>query len=378
MQIVEAGILQAGEPGTARAALTFPSVIALANGALLATLRAGSTKDSADEMLDLYRSDDGGRTWRELRRLGFDGEVPAGPGGARGTLKVCYLTELAPGHLIAAAMWIDRTSYPGQPLFNPVTEGCLPMFILLADSRDGGATWTPWRRVLLPDDIGPASLTSPILRLPDGTLAISVETNKHYHDDAKWRQRVVLVHSRDSGRTWGAPITAGQDPSGRIFNWDQRLGLAPDGRIGAFVWTYDSDARIYLNVHRRISADGGMTWSRAEDLGFADQPGRLAVLPDGRVVLPWVDRFGTRSIRARLAPAIDAAFDPASEVALYTLGEDQARSASEDTTGALLAEMSLWTFGLPYAEALPDGDVLAVYYAGDQAALDIRWARLRV
>jgi hypothetical protein len=188
----------------------------------------------------------------------------------------------------------------------------------------------------------------------------------------------VLVHSRDSGRTWGAPITAGQDPSGRIFNWDQRLGLAPDGRIGAFVWTYDSDARIYLNVHRRISADGGMTWSRAEDLGFADQPGRLAVLPDGRVVLPWVDRFGTRSIRARLAPAIDAAFDPASEVALYTLGEDQARSASEDTTGALLAEMSLWTFGLPYAEALPDGDVLAVYYAGDQAALDIRWARLRV
>jgi hypothetical protein len=39
--------------------------------------------------------------------------------------------------------------------------------------------------------------------------------------------------------------------------------------------------------------------------------------------------------------------------------------------------MGVWTFGLPYAEALPDGDVLVVYYAGNDQTLDIRWARLR-
>jgi len=115
MKIVETGILSHGEPGTARAALTFPSVVALSSAALLATLRAGSTKDAADETVELHRSDDGGRTWRALRRFSFDETIA----GARGTLKVCYLTELAPGHLIAAAMWVDRTSYPGQPLFNP-------------------------------------------------------------------------------------------------------------------------------------------------------------------------------------------------------------------------------------------------------------------
>jgi Neuraminidase (sialidase) len=373
MQIVATGILSRAEPGTARAALTFPSVLALADGALLATLRAGSTKDAADEAVELYRSEDGGRTWRELRRLSFDEMV----GGARGTLKVCYLTELASGRLIAAAMWIDRTTYPGQPLFNPATEGCLPMSILLAESYDAGATWTSWRAVPLPDEIGPASLTSPILKLADGTLVMSIETNKHYHDTSRWFQRVVLFHSRDGGQTWGAPVTAGQDPSGRIFNWDQRLGLAPDGKIGAFVWTYDSATHRYLNIHRRISADGGRTWSRAEDLGFADQAGRPAVLPDGRVALPWVDRFGSRAIRARLAPAIDAAFDPANEVVLYTLDAGLV-GTGDDSTGALLADMSLWTFGLPYAEALPDGDILIVYYAGGEAAMDIRWARLRV
>jgi BNR repeat protein len=373
MKIVETGILSRGVPGTRRAILTFPSVVALASGALLATLRAGSTKDSADETVELYRSDDGGRIWRMLRQFSFDGTI----GSARGSLKLCYLTELAPGQLIAAAMWVDRTTYPGQPLFNPPTEGCLPMFILLATSSDEGATWSPWRVVQLPGEIGPASLTSPIVQLPDGALAMSVETNKHYHDEGQWLQRVVLIHSGDGGQTWGAPITAAQDPTGQIFNWDQRLGLAPDGRLGAFLWTYDRQARAYLNIHRRISSDGGMTWTDAEDLGFPDQAGRPAVLPDGRVLLPWVDRFGTHAIRARLAPAIDAAFDPATEVVLYELGTSGARGQDSDSTGALLAEMSLWTFGLPYAAALPDGDVLAVYYAGSETAMDIQWARVR-
>jgi hypothetical protein len=373
MNIVDTGTLARGIAGTPRAMLTFPAPVALARGALLAALRAGSTKDAADEAIELYRSDDAGRSWRMLRRLRFDDTL----GGARGTLKVCYLTEIAPGWLLAAAMWVDRTTYPGQPLFNPATEGCLPMSILLAESADDGATWSAWRHVPMPSEIGPASLTSPILRLADGRLAMSVETNKHYHDASKWYQKVVLFHSGDGGHTWGPPITAGRDPSGRIFNWDQRLGLAPDGPLGAFVWTYDSQANVYLNVHRRLSADGGMTWGAAEDLGFADQAGRPAVLPDGRVVLPWVDRFGTRSIRARLAAAIDAPFEPASEVVLYAQEQDAPGGADEDTTGALLAEMSLWTFGLPYAEALPDGDVLIAYYAGTETALDIRWACVR-
>jgi hypothetical protein len=374
MEIVASGTLSRADPGANRAMLTFPCVIALASGVLLATLRAGTTKDSADETIELYRSDDGGREWTIMQRLAFDGEVH----GAHGTLKVCYMTELSAGHLIAAAMWIDRTTYPGQPLFNPDTEGCLPMFILLADSYDSGASWSPWRLVTMPDELGPASLTSPIIQLPDGTLVLSVESNKQYADASRWYQRVVLFHSHDGGQTWGAPVTAGEDLSGRIFNWDQRLGMAPDGRLGAFIWTYDSDTKSYLNMHRRISSDGGMSWSAAEDLGVTDQAGRPAVLSDGRVVLPWVDRFGTRTIRARIAPAIDALLAPESDVEIYALGGDSARAASTDNTGDLLVEMSLWTFGLPYAEPLPDGDVLVVYYAGDAATLDIRWARLRV
>lgn len=372
MKIVETGILSRGTKGTERAVLTFPTVVPLSNGALLATCRVGSTKDSDDEMIELYRSLDGGRTWGEPW-LCFEALTVK---GVRGTLKLCYLTELSPGHLIAAGLWVDRETYPGQPLFNPETEGCLPMAILLADSYDFGDTWTPWRAVPMPAEIGPPSLTSPILKLADGTLAMSVETNKHYQDHTKWYQRAVLFHSTDLGQTWSEPVTASQDPTGRVFYWDQRAGVTPDGRIVTFLWTYDSETHTYLNVHRRLSSDAGRTWSPAEDLGFTDQAAHPAIMPDGRVVLAWVDRFQTHSIRVRLAPSVEAAFDPRTEVVIYSHNISTAQDSSGDDTGALLADMSLWTFGLPYAEALPDSDVMVVYYAGTEFVMDIHWARL--
>jgi len=225
----------------------------------------------------------------------------------------------------------------------------------------------------MPDGIGPASLTSPILKLADGTLALSIETNKEYHDDGPWMQKVVFFHSADQGRTWEGPSVAGEDPSGRIFNWDLRCGVAPDGRVASFAWTYDSGAARYLDIHRRISLDHGHTWSGAEALGFADQAARPAILVDGGVVLAYVDRFGSRSIRARLAPRMDAPFEPASEVVIYT--HDMA-AKEDESTGELLADMSIWTFGLPYAETLSDGDVMVVYYAGTGETLDIHWVRI--
>ena len=91
-------------------------------------------------------------------------------------------------------------------------------------------------------------------------------------------------------------------------------------------------------------------------------------------MLAWVDRFGSQSIRARAAKSIDAPFDPASDVVVYRHGATEGGSSD---TGDMLASMGLWSFGLPYAEALPNGEALVVYYAGSASALDVRWARLK-
>src|SRR5262249_26109924 len=159
-------------------------------------------------------------------------------------------------------------------------------------------------------------------------------------------------------------------PTGRIFNWDQRAAVAPDGRLAAFTWTYDSTTCRYLNVHRRISRDSALSWSPAEDLGFSDQPSHPAILPDGRTVLAWVDRFGSRWIRARLASDVAGPFEAWTEVTIYAHGSAAGSGSDRDDTGGVLGDMALWSFGLPYAETLGDGDVLVVYYAGTPAAMD--------
>jgi hypothetical protein len=372
MKISDRGVLNCGEPGTRHATSTFPTITSLGDGTLLATYRVGTTKDSADETIELRRSDDGGRTWSDPVSP-FDATV----NGTRGSLKLVYITPISEEHLIASALWVDREAFPGKPLFNDKTEGCLPMAILLSDSHDFGRTWTPWRVLPLPEEIGPPSLTSPLLRLPSGRLAVSIETNKSYENTSQWFQRVVYAYSADCGQTWGSPVTICQDPTARIFNWDQRAGVCPDGQLMTFTWTYDRETTCYLNVQRRLSRDEGVTWTAPDDLGFSDQPSRPAILPDGRVVIAWVDRFKSRSIRARLSRGIDAPFLPETEVVLYELEANIPETAAgEGNTGDLLAEMSVWNFGLPFAEALPDGDVIVVYYEGTASSLKASWARL--
>lgn len=372
MKILKTGQVTKSRSNTAQVIYTFPAVCQLSDGTLLLTCRSGSSKDSVDETIELYRSSDGGFTWSNPETPFAEARV----NGNQSSFRLCYLTEINPNHILAASMWIDRETHVGKPFFNPQTEGCLPMGIFLAVSFDRGETWSEWRYVDLPEELGPPSLTNPLIQLPDGTLVMNIETNKHYEDDSTWYQRVVCLHSTDLGQTWGEPRDAGFDPTGRIFNWDQRVGMTTDGALVSFSWTYDTVAQKYLNIHRRLSNDGGYTWSDAEDIGITDQAAHPAILSDGSTVLAWVDRYHTQSIRARLASHISAEFDPKSEVVIYSHQSDD-RLQSDDT-GALLEDMSVWSFGLPYAESLSNGDVIVVYYAGNDQMMDIHFARLQL
>jgi hypothetical protein len=170
------------------------------------------------------------------------------------------------------------------------------------------------------------------------------------------------------------------DPTGQLANWDQRGAVAPDGRLVSFAWVYDFDAVAYRNIRRRISTDEGRSFEPPTELGFADQPGHPAILPDDRVVLAWVDRFGTHSIRARMAPSMDGPFDPAGEIVLFDAAETPGTAAStRGTTGDALVDMQTWSYGLCYADTLPNGDVGVVHYApGETGGIDVRWLRLTV
>ncbi|MFN0167612.1 MAG: sialidase family protein [Bryobacteraceae bacterium] len=367
MNIVSKGILYTGTAGTPRAVASFPTVTSLGGTRLLATFRVGTGKDSEDEQVECCASDDGGATWSEPWRP-FGNVVD----GVVGSLKVVYVTRLSGGALFATTMWVDRTSFAGKPLFNEETQGCLPARILVAESVDQGTTWSQWRPVETPARLGPPSLTSPALLFPSGRIAISVESNKHYLDTSPWLQRVEYICSADGGKSWPESQLVCADSGGRLFHWDQRAGVTPDGRIVTFTWLYDSVAGKYLEIERRISSDEGRTWSAPEPLGISDQPSRPAIFPDGRLVLAWVDRYGSQSIRARAARSAEGRLEQ--EVTLY---DAAGPAAAYRDTGELLVDMGAWTYGLPYAEALPDGDAMVVWYGGNPASTSIHWARLR-
>ena len=65
MKIIATGTISQAKANTPRATLTFPSVIALSNGTLLATCRAGLTKDTADGSIEFFRSSNHGETWHK-------------------------------------------------------------------------------------------------------------------------------------------------------------------------------------------------------------------------------------------------------------------------------------------------------------------------
>ena len=84
MRIVQRGVLAESEAGTRRAVTTFPALAVLANGGLLATCRAGSSKDGADECAELYRWDGETRRWSAPSRPWTAPAVD----GVRGTLGI--------------------------------------------------------------------------------------------------------------------------------------------------------------------------------------------------------------------------------------------------------------------------------------------------
>src|SRR6266508_1144360 len=151
MRIVQTGTIHPAEPATRRAFAIFPAVLPLADGTLLACYRVGSTKDSDDETVELRRSADHGLTWSEAQSP-FPVYTEAGKSYS---LRVAYLAQAESGNLFASSLAVNRSAFPGKPLFNEATQGCLPMRILISESSDGGRTWHDWRRVEVPDDIGP-------------------------------------------------------------------------------------------------------------------------------------------------------------------------------------------------------------------------------
>ncbi len=370
MKRIAGGIALASVAGTDRQSCAFPQVAVLPSGRWLCACRAARTKaGAAGQHVVLSRSDDEGCTWTPA-------EAPfvAPPiAGRAGQFRALALTALGGEQVLATLYWVDHSD-PELPFFNPQTEGLLDSRIMLARSADGGCSWSTPELVDTAPFAVPTPITGPVLLLPNGEWICQFELNKPYYDTAPWVHASVLMFSADQGRTWPRYAIVSRDP--RIFYWDQRPQVLPDGRLFDVFWTYDTAAARYLSIHARESLDGGETWSELWDTGVPGQPAPVAPLPGGRLALVYVDRTGAPAIRCRVSHDGGRSWPATTSVPVYESGLDAQTTPKEGMADAW-AEMAKFSVGLPATATLPDGGVLVVYYAGaDTDRTSVRWARL--
>lgn len=359
-----------------RSVAFFPSLVAPADGSLVAAFTVGPAKHAVTGTLGLARSTDGGRSWRPLD-VAFETRLD----GVPGSLGSGEMVEVEPGRLLLFATWFDRSD-PGRPLFDPATSGILHSRQLVCESADGGATWSAWRCVPTAGLRG-CSLTGPVLRWDDGTIAVPFESYREFDDPDPKHHAAWMVVSRDGGRTFSAPMRVARHPEDRVYYWDQRLCPGPRaGEFTALFWTHDLAAQCDLPVHLcRGRLEGGrIVAAPPGPLPITGQIAAPLELSDGRLLAFVVDR--TRPCTMALWSSSDRGATWPVDERLTVHHHDETASLSQGQEGidfaAYWEDMGKWTFGHPVLRPLANGRVLAVWYAGVPGCMGIHWARIRI
>lgn len=354
----------------------FTSLCPLRSGTILCGFQNGPTKNAATSTIRLCRSADGGQSWQLLpARFETDRE------GTAGSLSAAELVEVEPGRLLLLATWFDRRD-PLRPLFDPVTEGILKSKQLLAVSNDDGNTWSDWREVPVGELKG-CSLTGPILRWADGTIAVPLESFKEYDDPHPGQHAAWLLVSRDGGQSFSPPMLVAQHPEHKVYYWDQRLcGGASLGEFTALFWTHDLAEQRDLTVHLRRGALAGERII-ASGICATPIPGQIAAparLDDGRLLAFVVDRGRPGTMTLWCSHDGGETWLASDRFVVYTHDERAAITQGRENIdfAQYWEDMGKWSFGHPAIRSLGGGRVLLAWYAGVPDCMSLHWARVRI
>jgi hypothetical protein len=387
VRILDQGIVyDASDAPLSRRFCAFTNTTILADGRILVAFHAGSAKESPDENVLMHISADGGRTWETI----CAGLEPLIVDGKLGSWHHGRVTELAPGHLLGAFWWLDRSD-PSRPMINPETTGTLPNRIFLMDSFDDGRTWSSGPHGIARAGNGREVDTRPFpsvalmgapLVLADGSIAVVSEAWKTYEDPGFGEHSGILSISHDGGRTFEPSVVVAHDPANRLLFWDERLAVDPEsGRLVGMFWTHDRVAGQDRNAHIAWSkTPDGQSWTYPADTGFAGQIPRPLPLPDGRILCAYIHRHWPPSLRAVLSSDFGQTWDLPGELVIYVhpFGPQAGMDVQQRGFTDYYADMALWNFGHVEPGLLPDGSVFVAFYAGDSQSLSVRWARIQL
>ena len=241
-----------------------PGTIRLENGDILMAAPWGRPPTNFEQLAAkfpvpmLYRSTDGGRTWREQGRLKIDwplkGMVSDG-GISFLRLKDGRLAIVLPRHVLG----LYGAGVPA-----------------ISFSSDDGATWSAAKMLIEPDD-SYYVMNNRLIQLESGRLLLPVcrKVGKTEGD----KNEALAMLSDDGGASWR--LSRGRAPLDKPRGTQEPCVVElADGRVRLLARTGAG------SIHTSISADGGETWSAPEPTTLESACSSLALrrAPDGRLV----------------------------------------------------------------------------------------------
>lgn len=344
----------------------FPSVVAMDNGELLATLVLGEAFEAVNLHSWLARSTDGGRNWD------LEGEIYPGTAD-RLTSDACRITAFPGGELVAFMVRHDRSEHPHEGLTSHDTLGFVPTELLLLRSQDYGRTWGE-PQILTPPLEGPSfELCAPITPLRDGRWLLPTSTWRGWDGRCPDGMKMVAFVSKDRGENWPHHVDVMVDPAGRVIYWESKIVEMADGRLLATAWGFDEAEGADLPNQFVFSEDGGWSWTASRSTGLQGQTLTPLALPDGRVLSVYrrVDEpglwanlshiEGEQWVNDDCAPLWGAR-----EVGLTRHSDNMAQN------------FNVLRFGAPCLVGLGEGEILGAFWCYEDCVANVRWFRLRV
>ena len=248
------------------------------------------------------------------------------------------------------------------------TEACLSF------SEDNGKTWSALKNITKGTLEGtPTPVMGPVHRLDNGMLICPFETSKSYDDTGTWQHKAAYFISHDNGQTWPQHKVVAHDPQCRIYFWDHRIANLGHGRLIDLFWAYDTLQNKELNVYMSRSDDYGTTWSSPAPTDLVGQPWPI-YLHNEAIAVAAVDRSVSQTIKLYLTHLTDR-LDAVDSLVLYNADDVQ---KSQGSLNEQLITQGSWAYGLPSGCKLKNGQLLVVYYAGNQTSTDIHWCKVKI
>lgn len=315
------------------------------------------------------------RTYRSRSTDGGRTWTPEGPIIPARTRRPSTSTvriSLASGQLVGFGSRAYRDN-PDEGVVNRATFGYVPMDLILVRSRDQGRTWMK-PQILAPPLVGPAfEACHPIVEMPDGHWLAPTSTWPGWNGELPNGRQTVVFISENRGKTWPEYGVIFDGTAEGLTHWEVSVIPLGGAKVLAVAWVYHAASGKNRPNQYAISEDGGRRFGPAAEVGIDAQTCKGLCLRDGRVLLAYrrSDKPGLWASRAELSSS------PRLKI-LETIplwGTSLANSGMVGQ-GVRSDELSALKFGFPQLRQTADGDVLLVFWCFEDWCTKIRWLRL--